>query len=179
MSFASFASDDEYHAFPRRALFDRIGMRTAIIEADPSGTFVGSSYSYATARDWARLGLLYLQDGVWNGERLLPEGWVTYSVTPTPRAPKGRYGAHFWLNAGTDAEGTDRPWPELPADAYFMSGFEGQMVAVVPSKSAVVVRLGLSRGPTSWNRTEFLAGVLAALPGAQPGGSGSVSRAEE
>jgi CubicO group peptidase (beta-lactamase class C family) len=76
----AFKSHDEYIAFPRRALFDRIGMTTAVLEPDPSGTFVGSSFMYATARDWARFGLLFLRDGTWNVERILPEGWVDYSV---------------------------------------------------------------------------------------------------
>ena len=84
---------ENYYGFIREALFDRIGMPSAVMEADPSGTFVGSSYAFATARDWARFGLLYLQDGMWNGERVLPEGWVTYTTTPTPKAPRGEYGA--------------------------------------------------------------------------------------
>lgn len=155
---------EDYLTFPRRALFDRLGMRHAVIEPDASGTFVGSSFSYATARGWARLGQLYLQDGVWNGQRLLPEGWVAYSTTTTPQAPRGRYGAHFWLNAGDDENGSNRPSPELPPDAYFMSGFEGQSVTVVPSRRAVVVRLGMSKSPTSWDRGAFVADVLAALP---------------
>ena len=77
-------SDEEYLTFPRRALFDPIGMTSAVMEPDASDTFVGSSYMYATARDWARFGLLFLQDGMWEGERILPEGWVDYSITPTP-----------------------------------------------------------------------------------------------
>ncbi len=155
---------EDYFTFPRRALFDRLGMRHAVIEPDASGTFVGSSFSHATARGWARLGQLYLQDGVWDGERLLPEGWVAYSTSPTPRAPRGRYGAHFWLNAGDDESGGNRPFPELPPDAYFMSGFEGQSVTMVPSRRAVIVRLGMSKSPTSWDRGAFVADVLAALP---------------
>lgn len=78
----------DYFAFPRRALFNRIGMRSAIMEPDASGTFVGSSFMYATVRDWARFGLLYLQDGVWEGTQILPEGWVDYSRRPTPKAPR-------------------------------------------------------------------------------------------
>jgi len=89
----------DYWAFPQETLFHRIGMNNAILEPDASGTFVGSSYMYATARDWARFGLLYLQDGVWNGERILPEGWVEYSRTPTPPS-LGEYGEMWWLNAG-------------------------------------------------------------------------------
>ncbi|NJL85860.1 MAG: serine hydrolase [Leptolyngbyaceae cyanobacterium SM1_1_3] len=80
-------TDADYFAFPHQALFDKIGMTSAVLEPDASGTFVGSSYLYATARDWAKFGQLYLQDGVWNGERLLPKGWVDYSRTPAPRRP--------------------------------------------------------------------------------------------
>ncbi len=89
-------SDVDYLMFPRRALFDRLGMSSAVIERDESGTFAGSSFMYATARDWARFGLLYLQDGVWSGQRILPVGWVKYSRTPTDLAPQKNYGAHFF-----------------------------------------------------------------------------------
>ncbi|NJM25202.1 MAG: serine hydrolase, partial [Bacteroidia bacterium] len=85
--------DSAYYKFPYERLFNKIGMRDVFIEPDASGTFVGSSYGYASARDWARFGLLYLNDGVWNGERILPEGWVKYTTTPAPAAPLGEYGA--------------------------------------------------------------------------------------
>jgi CubicO group peptidase (beta-lactamase class C family) len=139
----------DYLAFPRRRLFDPLGMASALIEPDASGTFVGSSYMYATPRDWARLGLLYLRDGVWNGTRLLPAGWVDYSLTPAPAAPKGEYGAQIWLNRGTGTDGADRPHPELPRDMFYLSGFEGQNVVVVPSADLIVVRLGLTRSGES------------------------------
>lgn len=158
------AAGEDYLSYPRRALFNPLGMTSAVIEPDASGTFVGSSFSYATARDWARLGQLYLQDGVWNGERLLPEGWVTYTRAPTPKAPKGRYGAHFWLNAGTSEDPSTRPWPELPADLFWMSGFEGQSVVIIPSRDVVIVRLGLSQRDSSWRLSSFLAAVLESLP---------------
>ena len=90
----------DYQLFPRRALFEPLGMTSAIIEPDAAGTFVGSSLMFATARDWARFGLLFLQDGTWAGRRILPEGWVAFSVTPAPAAPGGVYGAHFWLRLG-------------------------------------------------------------------------------
>lgn len=161
---ASFEGDQAaYFRFPREALFDRIGMRSAVIEPDASGTFVGSSFMYATARDWARFGLLFLQDGVWLGERILPEGWVEYSTTPTPRAPQGRYGAHWWLNAGDPQDPADRPWPALPTDAFAAQGFEGQRVLVVPSRELVLVRLGQSRPESSFDTNSFAAAVLAAL----------------
>ena len=87
--------DPDYLEFPRRALFDRLNMTSAVMEADASGTFVGSSFMYATARDWARFGLLYLRDGVWLGERILPEGWVAFARTPAAADLDRRYGAHF------------------------------------------------------------------------------------
>jgi len=156
-------NDAEYAAFPRRALFDRIGMTSAIFEPDPSGTFVGSSFLYATARDWARFGMLYLEDGVWNGQRILPEGWVQYSVTPAPAAPLGKYGAQWWLNSGLPADTTQREWPALPRDIYWASGFNGQYVVVIPSRDLVVVRLGDTGGNAAWKLDDFLAGVLHAI----------------
>lgn len=160
--------EESYHAYPRTALFDRIGMRSAVIEPDAGGDFVGSSFMYATARDWARFGLLHVQDGTWEGERLLPEGWVTYATAPTEAAPRGEYGAQWWLNAGSPDDSQDRRWPELPLDAYDASGFEGQNVLVVPSRDVVIVRLGLSPDREVWNFGAFAAGVLRALPEAAP-----------
>lgn len=162
---------EDVPGFPRRELFDPLGVTSAVIETDASGTWVGSSFSLATARDWARLGQLYLQDGVWKGRRILPEGWVDYSVTPTPKAPDGIYGAHFWLNAGAPGDASSRPWPDLPSDLYRMSGYQGQSVVVVPSREAVIVRLGLSQDPSTWNLGELLERVLASLPPATTGTS--------
>lgn len=153
----------DYLAFPRRELFDRIGMKSAVLETDPSGTFMGSSNLYATARDWARFGLLYLQDGVWEGRRILPEGWVDYTRTATPAAPPNKsYGAQFWLNAG----GKDRWMPLLPEDLYSARGYQGQYVTIIPSRNLVVVRLGLTvNHNTRWDHQAFLLKVLEALPG--------------
>jgi CubicO group peptidase (beta-lactamase class C family) len=146
----------DYLAFPRQRLFNPLGMASAVIEPDASGVFVGSSYMYATPRDWARIGLLFLQDGVWNGERLLPEGWVDYSLQPAAAAANGQYGAQIWLNRGSDGGGNGRPQPTLPADMYYLAGFEGQNVIVVPSAQLIVVRMGLTRGgPTgTWTLVE-------------------------
>lgn len=137
----------EYYDFTRKGLFEPIGAHTATMETDNNGTFIGSSYMYASARDWARLGQLCLQDGVWQGKRLLPEGWIGYSTTPTPNNPLRNYGAHFWLNANPVDSRLQRTWPALPADAYSMNGFQGQRVIIVPSEQLVVVRLGFSGGP--------------------------------
>ncbi|MGD9008434.1 MAG: serine hydrolase, partial [Desulfobacteraceae bacterium] len=106
-----------YFEFIYHNLFDKIGMHSAVMEPDVSGTFVGSSYTFATALDWARFGLLYLQDGVWEKQRILPVGWVAYSKTPTAAAPIGQYGAHFWLNAGAAGNPAIRKWPHAPRDA--------------------------------------------------------------
>lgn len=153
-----------YYTFIRRELFDRIGMYSADFEPDPSGTFVGSSYVFATARDWARFGLLFLQDGVWQGERLLPEGWVDYTTTPTPDAPQGEYGALFWLNAGSPSNPADRHWPSIPRDAFWANGFQEQKVIIIPSRKLVLVRLGNCSYRAAWDDEKFISDVLAALP---------------
>ena len=131
-----------YLTFPRRELFRKVGADSAVMEPDASGTFIGSTFMYATARDWARLGQLYLNDGVWNGERIFPEGWVKYTATPAPHAPDGRYGAQFWLNAGDPADPSKRSWPHMPTDTFAMIGYQGQAVVIIPSRHVVVVRLG-------------------------------------
>jgi len=154
----------EVMTFARRELFNKIGMTSIVMEKDPSGTFVGSSYAQATARDWARFGLLYLQDGLFNDERILPEGWVAYSTTPTPKAPKGQYGAHFWLNGGVGSEPARRPWPNLPGDVFFAKGFQEQSITVIPSRKVVIVRLGLTVDRSAWNLGAFVEDVLSGIP---------------
>jgi CubicO group peptidase (beta-lactamase class C family) len=128
----------------REGLFDPADMTSAFLEPDASGTFIGSSFAFMTARDWARFGELHRRDGEWFGRRILPEGWVRYVTTPTPRAPLGRYGAHWWLNAGDPRDPAQRPWPALPPDVYAARGHSGQWVVVAPASKLVVVRLGLS-----------------------------------
>lgn len=141
----TFASDPEYWAFPRTALFDPLGMRSAILETDPSGTFVGSSYGFATARDWARFGMLYAQDGVFLGQRVLPEGWVAHAAS-APQDGDGDFGEHLWLNADPDGDGPrQRAWPDVPADLLRCDGHEGQYVLIVPSLQLVAVRLGCTK----------------------------------
>jgi CubicO group peptidase (beta-lactamase class C family) len=152
-----------YYQFLYETLFDRIGMYSAVVEPDASGTFVGSSYAHATPRDWARFGLLYLQDGVWEGERILPEGWVTYTTTPTPGAPKGEYGAHFWLNAGSPDNPKERRYPGSPQDVYEASGFQEQKVIIIPSKKLVLVRFGATSHRPAWDTDEFIRNILAAF----------------
>jgi CubicO group peptidase (beta-lactamase class C family) len=125
----------------RALVFEPLGMTTAVMEPDARGGLVCSSYMYATARDWARFGQWFLQDGVWEGERLLPEGWVERSTTPVDLPTENPYGWHWWLNTGPDG---DRRMPSVPSDAYWASGNEGQQVVIVPSENLVVVRLGFS-----------------------------------
>jgi hypothetical protein len=155
--------DADYYKFYYRELFEKVGMRSIVVEPDAAGTYVGSSYSWATARDWARFGFLFLQNGVFNGERILPEDWVAYSTTPAQAATKGEYGAQWWLNAGTADNPGNRTYPDLPRDSFQAEGFEGQFVFVIPSKELVVVRLGLSQtNQPDMNR--FVQQVMLALP---------------
>ncbi len=128
----------------RERLFDPAAMTTAVFEPDASGSFIGSSFVLASARDWARFGELHRRDGMWQGRRILPPGWVERVTTPTPAAPEGCYGAHWWLNAGAPEAPAARMWPTLPRDTYAARGHSGQYVVVVPSAELVVVRLGLA-----------------------------------
>jgi len=149
-----FESNDEYLAFPRKALFSRIGMQSAVFEPDASGTFVGSSYIYATARDYARFGLLYLHNGNWYGEQLLPEDWVKYTTTPA-KGSEGDYGAHFWINSSGE-------YPGVPADLFYADGHDGQFIYIIPSKRLVVVRNGFSPGDM-FNEKTFLKRICDAV----------------
>ncbi len=153
--------DSIYHRYPYENLFHKIGMYRTLLEPDASGTFVGSSYGYATARDWARFGLFFLNDGVWNNERLLPEGWVKYSSTPAPAAPIGQYGAQWWLNAGAKEDPSKCYHPGLPNEEYGAEGFEGQYIFIIPSKKLVVVRLGVSH--TYDGKIELMQKIIAAV----------------
>jgi CubicO group peptidase (beta-lactamase class C family) len=152
-----------YHAFAREALFAPLGMASATMEADASGTFIGSSYVYATARDWAKLGLLYLADGAIGEERLLPQGWSAYVSTPADKSD-GAYGAQFRLNR-PGAEGREKYAPGLPDSAYFMTGHEGQYVTIIPDKNLIIVRAGTTRGPAPMS---VVAPVFAAIYDATP-----------
>jgi CubicO group peptidase (beta-lactamase class C family) len=151
--------DSSYYIFPYQQLLYKLGMYSAVIEPDASGSFVGSSYMYATARDWARFGLLYLNDGVFNNERILPEGWVKQSVAPVSGSLRG-YGFQIWLNAGTDT--SVRHYPDAPADMFYADGFESQLIFIIPSKDLVVVRLGLTQH-NNFDGNKFLHDLLAAI----------------
>lgn len=152
---------EEYLSFPRRALFDKIGIRTMVIETDPYGNFLTQGYDLASGRDWARLGNLYLQDGVWNGERILPEGYVKFVSTLAPAWEADKrpiYGGFFWIN------GAGR-FP-VPKDAYYMGGAGGQFTLIIPSHDLVVVRLGHYKGeePGIESFKKALALLMQAVP---------------
>jgi hypothetical protein len=160
---SAFTDERDYLAFPRRELFNRIGMRSAVLGTDASGTLNAGAFLFASGRDWARLGLLYLNDGVWEGERILPEGWVAYSTTPAPTSKHGEYGAQIWLNKGSAGNPAARPFPDLPQDLFYFEGYQGQFVGIVPSRRLVVVRLGMqTRG--EWDAAGFLTDILGAVP---------------
>ncbi|HXE70225.1 MAG TPA: serine hydrolase [Hyphomicrobiaceae bacterium] len=132
------ARGEDYLSYPQRRLFDRLGIRRFVLETDPYGNFLLQGYELGSARDWLRLGLLYQQEGLWNGERLLPEGWSNFVRTPAPAWSEPIYGALFWLNRM-------RQWP-VPEDAYYMAGSGGQITLIVPTHDLVVVRLGHYQG---------------------------------
>ena len=152
---------EEYLSFPQRALFDKIGIRTAVIETDPFGNFLTQGYDFMSGRDWARLGNLYLQDGVWNDERILPEGYAKFVSTPAPAWEADKrptYGGFFWINR-------ESRYP-VPKEAYYMAGAGGQTTLIIPSHDLVVVRLGHSKGSTAGS-TGFeraLALLMEAVP---------------
>ena len=150
--------EDAYLEFPRRALLDRIGMRNTLLSVDRFGDFILSSQVYTNARDLARFGLLYLNGGVWNGERLISEDWIEFERTPAPStADRGNfYGAQFWL---VPDDRTD-----VPHDAYSTSGNRGQYVIIVPTHDLVIVRRGLDWGRQGFNRWDLLREVLKAFP---------------
>ncbi|MEZ7505640.1 serine hydrolase domain-containing protein [Flavobacterium sp. Arc2] len=149
-----FKTHQEYLDFWYSALIDKIGMKSMVVETDMAGNFVGSSYSWATTRDWSKFGLLYLHKGNWNGEQLFDAGWAEYVAGPT-KGSKGDYGAHFWLNAGGK-------FPDVPRDMFYCSGFQGQMVAIIPSMDLVIVRMGLKENP-EFDFNGFLRGVIGSL----------------
>jgi CubicO group peptidase (beta-lactamase class C family) len=131
-----FDSDSAYYSFANIQLFNKIGIPDAVMETDPAGNRIGSSYLYATTRDYARFGLLYLNDGVFNSERILPEGWVRYSTTAASDS-NGEYGAFFWLNKS-------KKYPSAPEDMFSCEGHDGQFIYILPSNDLVVVVLGYS-----------------------------------
>ena len=152
-------SDKAYREFPRRALLDKLGMRNTLVSADRFHNFILSSQVYTNARDLARFGMLYAQDGMWQGERLLSEDWIEFVRSPAPAtAERGNfYGGQWWLVPD------DRS--DVPADAYSTSGNRGQYVIIAPSHDLVIVRRGLDWGDQGFNRWDLLREVLKAFDG--------------
>lgn len=151
-----FSSDEEFLTYIRERLLAPLGIWNACFEPDMSGTPVGSSYLYVTARDFARFGQMYLDNGIAGGVRVLPEGWVDYTVTPASDS-KGGYGAFFWLNQG-------KSLPDVPEDMFSCNGHDGQQIYIIPSKELVVVVLGYSPKPDrviDWNG--LLRDIIAAV----------------
>ena len=152
---------EPYLSFPQRALFDKLGIRTMVIETDPFGNFLAQGYELASARDWARLGNLYLQDGMWNGQKILPDGYVKFVSTLAPAWEADKrpvYGGFFWING-------DGTFP-VPREAYYMSGAGGQTTLIVPSHELVVVRMGHFKGEAAGSASfrKALALLLEAVP---------------
>lgn len=148
---SKFNTHQEYLDYWYSNFIDKIGMNSMIIESDMSGNYVGSSYAWATPRDWAKFGLLYLYKGNWNQEQLFTEDWVNYITTPTIGS-KGTYGGHFWLNA-------EGKFADVPKNMFYASGYQGQFVFVFPDQDLVVVRMGLAHIDIN----EFLKGLLESI----------------
>jgi CubicO group peptidase (beta-lactamase class C family) len=148
--------DEAYHALAYEKLFHRIGMLNTVVETDASGLFVASSYSYGSTRDWARFGMLFMNDGVFEGDTIVSKEWVDYMKTPAP-ASNGTYAGTFWLKEPSP----ENELVDIPDDIFFADGFLGQRVYVIPSKKLVVVRMGYSLSNFSVN--DFLREVIAAV----------------
>jgi len=151
-------NDEAYHSYAYTAFFHRIGMLNTTMETDASGLFVASSYSYGTTRDWARFGLLFLNNGIFEGDTVLTPEWVEFMKTPAP-ASGGTYAATFWLREFSEGNALK----DVPDDVFFADGFLGQRVYIIPSRKLVVVRMGYSLSNFSLN--DFLKDILATLPG--------------
>ena len=148
---SKFNSHQAYLDYWYAEFIDKTGMNSMLVETDLSGNYVGSSYAWATPRDWAKFGLLYLNKGNWNGEQLFNENWVNYITTPT-NGSDGTYGGHFWLNA-------EGQFPDVPKNMFYASGYQGQFVFVFPDQDLVVVRMGL----TKIDINAFLKEILASI----------------
>ena len=146
-----------YPSFPYICLFHKINMHSVLLEPDASGTYIGSSYSYATTRDFARFGLLYYYKGMWNGQQVLSPEWVNASIQPSVADKQKHYGYQFWLN-GLDEKGK-RWYPDVPPDMFFADGYGGQDIYIIPSKKLVVVRTGLYK----IDENKFLKEVISSI----------------
>lgn len=158
----SHLGEETYQQMPYADFFYQIGMHNTVMEKDASGTFVGSSFIFAPGRDWARLGLLMLNKGKWEGKQILSEEWTNFVTTPSKAAPQGEYGAQWWLNAGSPDNPENKLFPKLPNDAFYAGGFEGQWVLVIPSEELVIVRLGYTPGE-EFRMEDFADSVIEVL----------------
>jgi CubicO group peptidase (beta-lactamase class C family) len=159
-----FISDADYWAFPSKALFEPIGASSAVLETDSNGNWIGSSYVWASTGDWARLGQLMLNDGRWGDVQVLPPGWLKRAATPSTAQGEGQgYGAHSWL-IGNPVAGECKGYAGVHADTVAMMGHWGQVVAMVPSREAVIVRLGWTFKRSQFDACAFVAEVLGTLP---------------
>ncbi len=149
-----FKTHQEYLDFWYTALIDKIGMYSMVVETDFSGNYVGSSYAWATARDWGKFGLLYLNKGNYNGEQLFDKKWIDFVTTPTPTSD-GKFGGHFWLNVNGQ-------FPDAPKDMFSANGYQGQRVFILPSQDMVIVRLGLTNN-NSFDTNAFLKRILTTV----------------
>jgi CubicO group peptidase (beta-lactamase class C family) len=158
-------------AYPSSALFGPLGMASAVLEADASGTFAGSSYLYATGRDWARFGEFLRADGVWNGKPILPPGFAAMMREPVAVSDSG-FGAEYgrgqlWLRGpegGTEAGFDPDAGFDLPQDTFWLLGHDGQSTAVIPSRGLVVVRMGLTPAKLAYKPQGLVAALVKALP---------------
>jgi len=138
-------NDETYLNFAHKELFDWIGTESMVLESDPAGTIVGFSYAWGTPRDWAKYGLLYLQNGKVADQQIFPDWWAEYTASPA-EGSENKYGAQFWKQ-------NDEEFPNVPKDMYFADGFQGQRIFIIPSKNIVVVRFGLSnKGDISYDK---------------------------
>lgn len=152
-----FENKKTYLEFPYKRLFDKINMNSMIWETDESGNYLGSSYGYATPRDWAKFGLLYLHEGNWYGEQIIDSSWVDYTRKPATHS-NGKYGVQFWQNHNHVS------YKDAPSDLYSCNGFEGQYIFIIPSKDLVIVRMGLSK---KFDINQFLKEIIEAVSGSE------------
>jgi len=150
-----FKTHQEYLDFWYTELIDKIGMKSMVIETDMIGNYVGSSYGWATTRDYSKFGLLYLHRGNWNGTQVFDESWVDYVAKPT-EGSDGIYGGHFWLNAGGR-------YKDAPRDLYSCDGYQGQKIFIIPSKKMVIVRMGLKEEKDGFDFNGLLKGIVGAV----------------
>lgn len=159
-----FPDDQAYWAYSKNEVFAPIGVTAATFATDTDGTWVGGSYIYASVGDWAKIGQLMLNDGAWEGKQVIPRGWWAFAGTPSMPDGEGHaYGAQTWI-PGQPVGGECNAYPGVPADALTMEGHYGQLVAMVPSKQAVIVRMGWNIDSSNFNSCQLISDVLSTLP---------------